>query len=53
MYNKNDHKVLKNCPKIKIIPSFERGDQVESKCIIKKNEFWLLKIPTKGAKLKI
>ena len=32
------HKVLKNGPKIKSIPSFEIGDQVESKYIIK-NDF--------------
>ena len=38
MYNMDIHIVLKNGPKIKSIPSFERGDHVESKYIIK-NEF--------------
>ena len=36
LIEQKSHKVLKNGPEIKIIPSFERGDHVESKCIIKK-----------------
>ena len=38
--------------KIKSIPSFERGDHVESKYIIKMS-FDFFKIPKKGAKPKI
>ena len=35
MYNIKIHKVLKNGPKIKTIPSFQRRDHVEFKYIIK------------------
>ena len=44
---KKNHKVLKNGPKIKTIPSNERGDHVESKYTIK-NEFYVFKILKKG-----
>ena len=35
MYIIEIHKLLKNGPKIKTIPSFQRGDHVESKFIIR------------------
>ena len=35
MYNIEIHKVLNNGSKIKTIPSFERGDHVEFKYLIK------------------
>ena len=35
MFNIEIHKVLKNGPGLKTIPSFERGDQIESKYIIR------------------
>ena len=38
IYNMKIHKVLKNGPKIKSIPSFERGDHAKSKYIMK-NKF--------------
>ena len=48
MYNKNDHKVLKNSPRNKKLPSFERGDHVEAKCIIKKMSFYFKKYPQRA-----
>ena len=40
MYHIEIYKVLKNCPKIKTITSFERGEHIEYNNIIK-NEFEL------------
>ena len=52
MYHIDIYKVLKNGPKIKAITSFERGEHIEYKYILK-NNFHFFKIPKKGAKPKI
>ena len=47
MYHIEIYKVLKNGPKIETIPSFERGEHIEYKCILE-NEFEFFRNTKKG-----
>ena len=46
------HKVLKNGPKLKSIPSFEKGDHVEHKNILLKMFLTFFKYHKRALKLK-